>query len=61
MLIYSIIFYFLSTIAVFSALMVISAKNPVHSVMFLILSFVNAFNAAVIGVVTYVLDLDLFI
>ena len=42
MLIYSITFYFFSFIAVFSALMVISSKNPVHSVLFLILSFVSA-------------------
>ena len=42
MLIYSLIFYFFSFIAVLSALLVISSKNPVHSVLFLILSFVNA-------------------
>ena len=42
MLIYYIKFYFFSFIAVFSALMVISSKNPVHSVLFLILSFVSA-------------------
>ena len=42
MMIYSLTFYLFSTVAVFSALMVISAKNPVHSVLFLILSFVNA-------------------
>ena len=42
MIIYSIVFYLFSIIAVLSALMVISAKNPVHSVLFLILSFVNA-------------------
>ena len=42
MLIYSIAFYFFSFIAVFSALMVISSKNPVHSVLFLILCFVSA-------------------
>ena len=42
MITYSITFYFFSTIAVISALMVITAKNPVHSVFFLILSFVNA-------------------
>jgi len=42
MFIYSILFYFFSVIAVFSSLMVISAKNPVHSVLFLILCFVNA-------------------
>ena len=42
MLLYSITFYIFSGVAVLSALMVISAKNPVHSVLFLILSFVNA-------------------
>ena len=35
-------FYVFSTIAVASALMVIAARNPVHSVLFLILTFVNA-------------------
>ena len=42
MIIYTLSFYLFSSIAVLSALMVISAKNPVHSVLFLILSFVNA-------------------
>ena len=42
MIIYTFSFYLFSSIAVLSALMVISAKNPVHSVLFLILSFVNA-------------------
>ena len=42
MIIYSIAFYLFSTVAVLSALMVISSKNSVHSVLFLILSFVNA-------------------
>ena len=42
MYLYSITFYFFSLVAVLSALMVISARNPVHSVLFLILSFVNA-------------------
>ena len=42
MFLYSITFYVFSLIAVLSALMVISARNPVHSVLFLILSFVNA-------------------
>ena len=42
MIIYSLTFYLFSSVAVLSALMVISAKNPVHSVLFLILSFVNA-------------------
>ena len=41
MLLYSISFYFFSIISILSALMVISSKNPVHSVLFLILSFVN--------------------
>jgi len=42
MFLYPIAFYLFSSIAVLSALMVISAKNPVHCVLFLILSFVNA-------------------
>ena len=42
MLFYSIAFYLFSIVAVLSALMVISSKNPVHSVLFLILSFINA-------------------
>jgi NADH-quinone oxidoreductase subunit J len=35
-------FYVFSIIAVASAFMVISARNPVHAVLFLILTFVNA-------------------
>lgn len=35
-------FYVFSVIAVASGLMVISSRNPVHSVLFLILAFVNA-------------------
>ena len=42
MIIYTFSFYLFSSVAILSALMVISAKNPVHSVLFLILSFVNA-------------------
>ena len=42
MYLYSITFYLFSFVAVLSALMVISSRNPVHSVLFLILSFVNA-------------------
>lgn len=42
MIIYAICFYLFSSVAVLSALMVITSKNPVHSVLFLILSFVNA-------------------
>ena len=37
-----ILFYIFSIAAVASAFMVISARNPVHSVLFLILAFVNA-------------------
>ena len=35
-------FYLFSAIAIAAALMVISARNPVHSVLFLILTFFNA-------------------
>ena len=35
-------FYMFSAIVVASAIMVISSRNPVHSVLFLILAFVNA-------------------
>jgi NADH-quinone oxidoreductase subunit J len=35
-------FYVLSTIAVLSAFAVVAARNPVHSVLFLILTFFNA-------------------
>src|SRR5437764_10616095 len=35
-------FYFFSTILIASSVMVIAAKNPVHSVLFLILAFFNA-------------------
>ena len=35
-------FYLLSAIAVLSALMVVSARNPVHSVLFLILTFFSS-------------------
>lgn len=35
-------FYLFATVLIISALMVISSRNPVHSVLFLILSFFNA-------------------
>ena len=35
-------FYLFSSIIIFSAIMVVSSRNPVHSVLFLILSFFNA-------------------
>ncbi len=38
----AIFFYLFSAILVLSALMVITAKNPVHAVLFLILAFFNA-------------------
>ena len=38
----SIFFYLFSGVLIASALMVISARNPVHSVLFLIVAFVNA-------------------
>jgi NADH-quinone oxidoreductase subunit J len=38
----AIAFYFFATILIASAVMVIAARNPVHSVLFLILAFFNA-------------------
>ena len=38
----NVFFYLFSAVAVASAFMVISGRNPVHSVLFLILAFVNA-------------------
>src|SRR5471032_1098377 len=38
----AIAFYFFSAILIASAVMVVAARNPVHSVLFLILSFFNA-------------------
>jgi len=38
----AIFFYLFAFVAVASAFMVISARNPVHSVLFLILTFFNA-------------------
>src|ERR1700690_1045661 len=35
-------FYLFATVSVASAFMVIAARNPVHSVLFLILAFVNS-------------------
>src|SRR5258708_3512950 len=47
-------FYIFSAVMIASALMVIAARNPVHSVLFLILAF---FNAAALFVVM-MLDID---
>jgi len=42
MIIHALAFYLFATITVASGVMVISARNPVHSVLFLILAFFNA-------------------
>jgi len=42
MILSTIAFYVFSTVLLLSALMVISARNPVHSVLFLIFAFFNA-------------------
>src|ERR1043165_3816622 len=42
MILQAIAFYVFAAIAVLSGVMVISSPNPVHSVLFLILTFVNA-------------------
>jgi NADH-quinone oxidoreductase subunit J len=42
MIVQALFFYIFAGICVASAVMVISARNPVHSVLFLILAFVNA-------------------
>jgi NADH-quinone oxidoreductase subunit J len=41
MIVQALAFYLFSTVAVAAAVMVISARNPVHSVLFLILAFFN--------------------
>lgn len=48
MIVQSIAFYVFSAILVASCMMVISAKNPVHSVLFLILAFFQAAGLAVL-------------
>jgi NADH-quinone oxidoreductase subunit J len=42
MIVASLFFYLFASVCVASAFMVIAARNPVHSVLFLILAFVNA-------------------
>jgi NADH-quinone oxidoreductase subunit J len=42
MILSSLFFYLFSVVSIASAVMVIGARNPVHSVLFLILAFVNA-------------------
>ena len=62
------LFYLFSTLAIFSAIMVISAQNPVHSVLFLILVFLNGSGLlllieaefiAIMFIVVYVGALDI--
>src|SRR6476660_9638071 len=57
-----ILFWFLSVVALFSALMVISSKNPVYSVLWLIVTFfsisghyilLNAQFLAIVNVIVY--------
>jgi NADH-quinone oxidoreductase subunit J len=42
MIVTALFFYLFATVCVASAVMVIASRNPVHSVLFLILAFVNA-------------------
>jgi NADH-quinone oxidoreductase subunit J len=42
MIVYALFFYLFAAVCVASAVMVVASKNPVHSVLFLILAFVNA-------------------
>ncbi|MGH6684175.1 MAG: NADH-quinone oxidoreductase subunit J, partial [Pseudolabrys sp.] len=42
MIVVAVFFYLFAGICVASAVMVVSARNPVHSVLYLILAFVNA-------------------
>ncbi|WP_417453406.1 NADH-quinone oxidoreductase subunit J [Kiloniella sp.] len=42
MIVQALVFYLFAAVAIASAVMVISSKNPVHSVLFLILCFFNA-------------------
>src|SRR6185312_6518114 len=54
-------FYFFSAILIASAVMVIAARNPVHSVLFLILAFFNAAGLFVLlgaEFLAMILDID---
>src|ERR1700738_2712964 len=42
MIVQAILFYLFAAVAVASGVLVVSARNPVHSVLFLILAFFNA-------------------
>lgn len=41
-MIQALVFYLFATVTVLSAVMVVTSRNPVHSVLFLILAFFNA-------------------
>ncbi|WP_339860646.1 NADH-quinone oxidoreductase subunit J [Paremcibacter congregatus] len=41
-MIFTLCFYLFATVTVFSGMMVVSSRNPVHSVLYLILAFFNA-------------------
>ena len=56
------LFYFLAFVSIFSALLVVSAKNPIHSVLFLIITFfaiagqyiiLNAQFLAIVHIIVY--------
>ena len=49
MIVSSVFFYLFSGIMIAAAFMVISSRNPVHSVLFLILTFVNAAGLFIIS------------
>ena len=42
MILATVAFYVFATVLIVAALLVVSARNPVHSVLFLILAFFNA-------------------
>ncbi|WP_207765261.1 NADH-quinone oxidoreductase subunit J family protein [Solitalea longa] len=54
------LFYFLAFVAIFSSLLVVTAKNPIHSVLYLILTFFTLtgeyilLNAQFIGIVNII-------
>ena len=57
-----ILFWFLSVLAIFSAIMVVANKNPVHSILFLIITFfaisghyilLNAQFLAIVNIIVY--------
>ena len=51
MIVHALAFYMFAAVAVAAGVMVISARNPVHSVLFLILAFFNAAGLFVLNMV----------